>query len=394
MLSRQNGDFKRSVVSALAALVAAAVPSLVSSPALADKSADGSAPAADTKEKSAPKAPAKHATKKTHAAKKPAAKQDSAASKDAAQKPEEAKASTKDGASAKAAPKGKKAKKTASRTGAKGKKTAKKADSDAPGRRCLGTPIAIDRGGLEAQHLALLDCHDKPLDSSAEALSVLARPWGVQKPAHLTHAKAAQSAQAVHGQGNRDRKGADPVRDRKGAKSSDPDGKRLDHAPIDLAPGVRLLDKGLLTRVDAIAKHFGGKPISLVSGYRPQSRGSLHQSGRALDLRVAGVSNEELVAFCKTLKDTGCGYYPNSSFVHVDVRNPGTGTVSWIDSSGPGEAPHYVKQWPPPPEESDTAVLPPDHEPHDTKDPWERDPKDEHTSTAPDDQAVTDDDLL
>jgi hypothetical protein len=48
--------------------------------------------------------------------------------------------------------------------------------------------------------------------------------------------------------------------------------------------------------------------------------------------------------------DTGCGYYPNSSFVHVDVRQPGTGHVAWIDASGPGEPPHYVASWPPPPE--------------------------------------------
>ncbi len=123
-----------------------------------------------------------------------------------------------------------------------------------------------------------------------------------------------------------------------------------------------------------------------MSGYRPQSRGSQHQTARALDLRVAGVRNEELVAFCKTLTDTACGYYPNSSFVHVDVRNPGTGSVTWIDASGPHEAPRYVKQWPPPPEEpanakpaddkvdsdkADPAVAP---EPHDlTADPWEID---------------------
>ena len=148
-----------------------------------------------------------------------------------------------------------------------------------------------------------------------------------------------------------------------------------------VAPGVRLLDKGLLTRVNAVARRFPGRPISLVSGYRPQSRGSLHQSARALDLRVAGVSNEELVSFCKTLADTGCGYYPNSSFVHLDVRNPGTGPVSWIDSSGPGETPHYVKQWPLPAEESEFAVLPPDAEPHDaTADPWALDADDEHAA--------------
>jgi hypothetical protein len=65
-------------------------------------------------------------------------------------------------------------------------------------------------------------------------------------------------------------------------------------------------------------------------------------------MRVAGVSNEELSAFCKTMPDTGCGYYPNSSFIHMDVRSPGTGSVSWIDASGPGEPPRYVTTWPPP----------------------------------------------
>ncbi len=132
----------------------------------------------------------------------------------------------------------------------------------------------------------------------------------------------------------------------------------------DLAPGVRLLDRGLLVRLGAVAHRFPGRPISLVSGFRPQSRGSMHQRARALDLRVAGVSNEELVAFCKTLADTGCGYYPHSSFIHMDVRGKGVGVVTWIDTSGPGESPHYVSQWPPPPEQSDTAVLPPDDEPH------------------------------
>jgi hypothetical protein len=129
----------------------------------------------------------------------------------------------------------------------------------------------------------------------------------------------------------------------------------------EIAPNVRLLDPGLLTRIDTIARHFHGKHVSVVSGYRPRSRGSLHQSARALDLRVVGASNEEVVTFCKTITDTGCGYYPNSSFVHVDVRAPGTGSVTWIDASGPGEAPRYVSAWPPPPE----AAKEPDADEHD-----------------------------
>jgi hypothetical protein len=75
----------------------------------------------------------------------------------------------------------------------------------------------------------------------------------------------------------------------------------------------------------------------------------MHSSGRAIDFRVEGVKNEDVVAYCKSLGDTGCGFYPNSSFVHVDVRDAGAGHVSWIDASGPGETPRYVTSWPPAP---------------------------------------------
>jgi hypothetical protein len=117
---------------------------------------------------------------------------------------------------------------------------------------------------------------------------------------------------------------------------------------------VRKIDVGLVERLQQIVDHFGkkGEPprIAVISGYRPTSTGSYHATGQALDMRLEGVSNDALVAFCKTLPDTGCGYYPNSSFVHVDVRAPSTGHVYWIDTSGPGETPRYVASWPPPPE--------------------------------------------
>ena len=71
-----------------------------------------------------------------------------------------------------------------------------------------------------------------------------------------------------------------------------------------------------------------------------------------MDFRLEGIDNEKVIAFCKTLEDTGCGYYPNSKFVHVDVRDAGSGHVSWIDASGPGEAPKYVTEWPPKPEKT------------------------------------------
>jgi hypothetical protein len=113
----------------------------------------------------------------------------------------------------------------------------------------------------------------------------------------------------------------------------------------------------------------------------------MHASGRAMDFRLEGTKNEDVVAFCKTLEDTGCGYYPNSSFVHVDVRNEGAGHVSWIDASGPGETPRYVPSWPPPApplpaaekRDADQAL-----EPTSARTLWDdaREPVDEHPATA------------
>ena len=65
-----------------------------------------------------------------------------------------------------------------------------------------------------------------------------------------------------------------------------------------------------------------------------------------MDILVQGVPNAELFLYCRKLDDVGCGYYPNSKFVHVDVRRPGTGHAFWIDVSGPGERSKYVDSWP------------------------------------------------
>ncbi|MDI1428047.1 D-Ala-D-Ala carboxypeptidase family metallohydrolase [Polyangium sorediatum] len=238
-------------------------------------------------------------------------------------------------------------KKASTRTPSKKRKGTKKAEAETDRPPCFAPAVSIDRNGLEGETFSLVDCKGKVLDDAREKLSVLARPWGTPRPelpkAKKPDPRAAKQEKPAAAKG-------------KGGKEKAPEPAVASH---EIAPNVRLLDPGLLSRVEAIAKHFPGKGISLVSGYRPKSRGSLHQSARALDLRVAGVSNEEVVAFCKTIADTGCGYYPNSSFVHVDVRTPGTGSVTWIDASGPGEAPRYVSQWPPPPEPADAPATSP-----------------------------------
>lgn len=105
------------------------------------------------------------------------------------------------------------------------------------------------------------------------------------------------------------------------------------------------IDPRLVALVGIVSSHFGGKTIEVVSGYRAYTPTqytphSNHNLGRALDFRVRGVSNEALRDFCRTLRSAGCGYYPNSTFVHLDVRETKT---YWVDWSHPGEPPKYDK---------------------------------------------------
>ena len=49
-----------------------------------------------------------------------------------------------------------------------------------------------------------------------------------------------------------------------------------------------------------------------------------------MDFNVEGVPNTVLRDFCRTFRNAGVGYYPNSTFVHLDAR---TGKVTWVDYS-------------------------------------------------------------
>jgi hypothetical protein len=111
------------------------------------------------------------------------------------------------------------------------------------------------------------------------------------------------------------------------------------------APAGHRLDARLVEQLEAAVDHFRGRDVPrlvILSGYRPPSGGNYHSTGRALDFRIDGIEDQALFAFCKTLTDTGCGFYPHSSFVHMDVRDAGTGHVAWTDMSNPGEPPRFV----------------------------------------------------
>ena len=192
---------------------------------------------------------------------------------------------------------------------------------------CLRDATIIMRGD-EEEKVALTRCDGSAAPLAVEQISVMVRPGNAAKPALVVQALAKSKT-------------------------------------AELAPGIRRVDPRLVERLQSMVDHFAkagaASKVFVVSGYRPMSAGSFHATGRALDFRIDGVKNEELVAYCKTLEDTGCGYYPNSSFVHVDVRDGGTGHVSWIDASGPGQSPKYVAAWPPPKDADEDNDADPAH---------------------------------
>lgn len=94
----------------------------------------------------------------------------------------------------------------------------------------------------------------------------------------------------------------------------------------------------LLTQLYQVQQHFDA-PIEIVSGYRHWARKtSRHFRGFAVDFRVEGVEPRIVWEFCKQFPNVGCGQYPTSSFVHMDIRDE---SYSWIDYSGPGQRARY-----------------------------------------------------
>ena len=88
-------------------------------------------------------------------------------------------------------------------------------------------------------------------------------------------------------------------------------------------------------------RHWPGRRVEVVSGYRnptvAKNPRSPHMKGLACDFRVDGVKATELRDYLrKTFEKIGVGYYPNSTFVHLDVRKERS--AFWIDYSGPGRA--------------------------------------------------------
>jgi uncharacterized protein YcbK (DUF882 family) len=101
---------------------------------------------------------------------------------------------------------------------------------------------------------------------------------------------------------------------------------------------VRAVRAQLYEQLSRFYDHFEGKRIDLVSGFRFAERdSSRHFHASAMDIRIKGVSINQMYAYAESLDagGMGIGLYPNSGFIHVDFRAPGEPSYRWTDRSGP-----------------------------------------------------------
>ena len=95
-----------------------------------------------------------------------------------------------------------------------------------------------------------------------------------------------------------------------------------------------MVDEALTVVLQCIREHFG-KAVTITSGYRTPAhnaavggaKSSQHLLGRAADIRVQGVSVEDVAAYAESLMPDwgGVGKYPvkagrATGWVHVDTR--------------------------------------------------------------------------
>lgn len=97
-----------------------------------------------------------------------------------------------------------------------------------------------------------------------------------------------------------------------------------DTHPIDTALLDQLYDLKLLLGIR--------RPYHIVSAYRSPftnallrkrsggvAKNSFHMQGRAIDIRIEGVSTQTIRQAALSMRRGGVGYYPHSDFVHVDT---------------------------------------------------------------------------
>lgn len=167
-------------------------------------------------------------------------------------------------------------------------------------RRCIPrSAVRFIRAANESADLVLMGCDGRPDAATVAELSVLARPWDIERPARID----VDSAEWV-------------------------------------ARGIRRLHPGILERLQVVADRFRGHAIQIVAGSRPDAeRGSRHRYGLAIDFRVVDVDPHEVHSVIRGFERTGAGLHLQTEVIHLDIRARRT---HWMDY-GTARRPRIVR---------------------------------------------------
>lgn len=197
----------------------------------------------------------------------------------------------------------------------------------------LFTAVAFLAGASHAQQKA-------QSSKTARAPIVRAIPaakiWHTAKPGTSAPADEKGRPMLVLQALNHEGRVAIPARGERGGFSAE-DLDRAAHVLREPSTGnEHPVDPHVLDLVYRVQTRFGAHEVRIISGYRtPKKNGtSNHGKGRAIDLVVPGVTDEEVATFAREQGFVGVGVYPVSGFVHLDVRER---SYFWVDTSGPGK---------------------------------------------------------
>lgn len=104
------------------------------------------------------------------------------------------------------------------------------------------------------------------------------------------------------------------------------------------------IDPRLIKLIYKLADTLKARQVNIISGYREpngeQRFESRHCKGKAADIIIPGVPLAVVARKARALGHVGVGFYPNSGFVHLDVRKKRS--YFWVDRSGPGQPSCHV----------------------------------------------------
>lgn len=98
------------------------------------------------------------------------------------------------------------------------------------------------------------------------------------------------------------------------------------------------IDGALADSLEMLRRDLGNTPLLIMQpggGMRAIGKGSLHEEGRAADIRCPGVTLarlHEIALIQAPFRESGIGLYPQQGFIHVDVGREDP--LRWVRVNG------------------------------------------------------------